>query len=243
MAIYRTDRERNLLGDRVSSRHTRFTQLAVAVGELHGRFCQTHAAFVDRLTSTAVADEPSATEEKEAAEHRALRLYRWAYHQLASLIVPDWDEVVSEELIAEARERLFPMGGPTVIGFSSQIAVDMLSHLMMALKQEKVVSYPQTFFNELGKTRENLMVAIAAFNAEQREGEVSVEHQQARKSWDRHFLALHDIVRAYLRLEDKLGELDGYFGPERAKADRAGAVEQNASPAPENDEASANSGD
>jgi hypothetical protein len=134
------------------------------------------------------------------------------------------------------------MGSPSVIGFSSQIALDLLSHLMLALKQEKVVSYPQTFFNELGKTRESLMVAIAAYNAEQRDAsEVSKEHQAARDSWDRHFLALHDIVRAYLRVEDKLHEVDGFFGPDKPAETEQNAeeTEQNAEEAKAETEAAA----
>lgn len=219
MAIFRTDRERQAHGERVLGRASLFADLDEAAGRVHRLFAEAHRGLVAMIEGAdKSAEEKDATEKQEEAVNEVTRLYRWAYNQLTAWVTPDWNAYVSDEQIAGARERLFPLGNPNVITISQQLALESVSHLITALKQEKVAKYPQTFFEELTRSRENLVATVAAISIEPWEAkEITDMHRKARALWDRRFAGLHEITRGLLRLNDRFEELDRFFGPEPKK--------------------------
>lgn len=213
MTHYRTDRDRKIQGNRVAGRREMFVELGQAVTEMHGRFIEVHDKLLGLLGVE--ADEIPKAEEAQAdeAENRLVKLYNWAYHQLAAVLAPNWEAFVSDERVTAVREHLFPMGSPSMLRASSQLVLDGVNHLMAALKRESVVKYPETFVQELAIARESLVLAMAALQ-QQEEREVSPEHAETRGRWDDHFLALREVTTAFLRLDNRLVELDAYFAPE-----------------------------
>jgi hypothetical protein len=212
MTHYRTDRDRKIQGNRVVARQEMFIELGDAVAEMHGRFAAVNSKLLELLgvDPTETAEEETQADE---AENRVVKLYNWAYHQLAAVLAPNWEAFVSDERVTAVREHLFPMGSPSMLRASSQLVLDGVNHLMSALKRESVVKYPETFVQELAIARESLVLTLAALQREE-EREVSPEHAELRGRWDDHYLALRDVTTAFLRLDSRLAELDAYFAPE-----------------------------
>ena len=224
MAIFRTDKERKVHGERVVGRKGLFAELDEAVARLHSLFSDAHRGLVELIDSADKGTEENEAEKKtEQAVNDVTRLYRWAYNQLTALVTPDWNAYVSDEQIAAARERLFPIGNPNVMTVSQQLVLESVSHLITALKQEKVAQYPQTFFEELTRARETLVATLAAISKEPREPrEIGEAHRQARALWDNRYTALHEVTQGFLRLASRFEQLDRFFGPEQTiKAEAA----------------------
>lgn len=213
MMTYRTDRDRQVQGDRVLERQALFADLGKAVVDFHGRFASVHAGLQDLIRVREEPQDPAAEELRAAAETRLMRLYNWAYHQLAAVLAPDWQSFLSDERVTALRERLFPIGSPSMLRTSSQLVLDAANHLLTMLKRDKIVAYPDSFLQELAVARESFLLAVAAITG-QPDLEVTPEHVEQRSKWDDHYLALRDISMAFLRVEGRLAELDAFFGPE-----------------------------
>ncbi|MBW2735602.1 MAG: hypothetical protein JRH20_24720 [Deltaproteobacteria bacterium] len=232
MAIFRTDKERQSEANRVIERVGLFKDLDDVTGRVHRLFAEAHRGLVamiegaDKTDADKGDDEKDAEAKQEEAINEATRLYRWAYNQLSAWVTPDWNAYVSDEQIAAARERLFPMGNPKVIAISQQLALESVSHLIAALKQEKVAKYPQTFFEELTRARENLVATVAAIHIEPKEPqEITDMHRKARALWDRRYAALQDITGGMLRLKERFEDLDRFFGPAKKQEEEKAETE------------------
>ena len=70
MAIYRTDRDRRILGDRVVARKAVFEEVHPAVGEVHGVFSETHGKMAEALEERQ-REENEGTMAREGREQAA----------------------------------------------------------------------------------------------------------------------------------------------------------------------------
>ena len=214
MAIYRTDRNRRILGDRVVARKKDFFGIHPATGEVHGVFTEAHnilQKFVEDRRREDTEDS-LARENREKSKDRAVQLYSWAYHQVEALLQPNWDSVDSPADAGDVKERLFPLGNPTEASVSTQIVVDGFRHFLEAAKRENAVAYPPKFIQDSQGALNELVDSIAGVTRESSEtDEQAKKVALARERWDNCYNALRDVTSCFLRLEGSYDRLPGFF--------------------------------
>jgi hypothetical protein len=84
MAVYKTDRQRRILGDRLVARGRELAAIHAAVAEVHRGFTDVHGAFKTALEERQREDGEGAVarEKRDEAVAGCARLYSWAYHQV-----------------------------------------------------------------------------------------------------------------------------------------------------------------
>ena len=211
MAIYRTDRNRRILGDRVVARKDDFAGIHPAAAEVHGVFTEAHQGLQKIVEDRRREDteDAMARDNREKAEDRTVQLYSWAYHQVDALLQPNWESVDSPADASDVKERLFPLGNPTEASVSTQIVVDGFSHFLEAVKRENAVAYPPKFIQGALNA---LVESIAAVTRESSEtDEQAKKVASARERWDNCYNALRDVTSCFLRLEGSYDRLPGFF--------------------------------
>lgn len=214
MAIYRTDRDRRIIGDRIVAKKDAFAAIHDAVTEIWQLFLIIHTKLQEALENRQreQTEDGKARLARDHAHEFGLAAYRWAYAKLDGLLMPGWDEPPQDEEISATRERLFPLGAPHEIGPSPQKVFDGLSHLLTALEREDAVSYPEDFLKEAAARRARLEATIGDVSREEMETRTwARQHMELREKWDIHFRSLHEVTSAFLRLADKAEELGPLF--------------------------------
>ena len=214
MAIYRTDRDRRIIGDRVVAKEESFAGVNKAVEEVWRLFVEVHAELQQALESRQreKSEDAVARQRRAVALERAFAMYRWAYAQLAVLAQPDWDDPPADDLVAELRERLFPLGAPHQLGDSAQMVLDGMTHLLSAAGREEWVSYPQRFMEEAASRRAELSASIGDVSREELETRNwAATHATLRKEWDKHYRSLRDVTGGFLWLADRSEEMASLF--------------------------------
>ena len=203
MAIYRTDRDRRILGDRVVANQDAFNGIHSAVGEVHGLFCEAHVVLAGALEERRreETEDGLARNERERAVEEVGKMYGWAYHQVEGLLQPSWDAVDASEDATSVRARLFPLGPPTAASVSTQLILDGMTHFLAATEREKAVAYPEAFIQSAGEALAALGEATAKVTVEIGETSAMIDTvTAARERWDICYESLRDMTAGFLRL-------------------------------------------
>jgi cell division septum initiation protein DivIVA len=232
MAIYRTDRDRRILGDRVVARQEDFSAIHSAVAEVHGRFVEAHTALGAAFEARQKEQNESAEarEVRHGAEATVAKMYSWAYKQVDQLLQPSWDTADASEDAADVRERLFPLGPPAVVTKSTQMIIDGMNHFIAAAERERAVAYVAEFSQAAQDALSHLREAVAKVTVEQTETAQAVDAvEKARADWDRHYVALREVTSAFLRLSNEHHRLTTLF----RGLTRGGGASEDSEAAPE----------
>lgn len=216
MAVWESDRERRMLGDRVVTLRDEFAAIGAPVATMHDIFCGHHAALVSLLDRRALEEDEDeqARLRRDAAAMRAKLLYGWAYVQVPALAWPRWDAPVDDEVVAALMDRLFPLGPPSAVSRSTQLTLDGLTHLQAGMAREALVSFDEGFSAEVARVRDGLAAAVAEVTVEAKETRDAAEgHAKARQKWDDAYRLLKDTTFGLLKLAGRDQELTRLFTP------------------------------
>jgi len=214
MAVYKTDRQRRIVGDRIAARQGELAAIHPAVGEMHATFRGAHGAFASALEERRREEGEGglAREKRDAAAARCAELYAWSYHQVDALLRPTWDAAGSAADPDAVRGRLFPLGNPTAVSLSAQLALDGVTHFLAAAARETAVTYPTPFLQAARTAKDALASAAAAVTREDDQGGSAAKAvAEARDRWDTCYVALRDVASGFLRLQGKHDRLDVLF--------------------------------
>jgi len=209
VAIFRTDRDRRILGDRVAARPAEFAGIHASVVPAHGQFCSTHTQMVslEDARTKETTDAQQARVLRDETTQRVLKKYAWAYSKLSDLLSPSWDAPVEPELAAEIQGRLFPLGPPTAVQVSTQLTLDAANRFLKQLPREPGLTYPPPFIAELTAEAAELASRIGAVTREADEAQHATDaHQTHRAKWDNDYLGLREVTSGYLRLTGRSGD-------------------------------------
>jgi hypothetical protein len=237
MAVYKTDRQRRILGDRLVARGKELGAIHPAVAEVHRGFTDVHGAFQHALEERLreEGEDALARERREEAVAACARLYSWAYHQVDALLRPSWDAADPAADPAAVRERLFPLGNPTAAAVSLQLTLDGMTHFLAAARREPAVAYPPEFLAAAGRARDELLTTVAAVTRDGDETRGAAKAAaEGRERWDTCFNALRDVTSGFLRLQGRLDRLDVLFSelPPSGAGAAGGVTGEAAIPAP-----------
>jgi hypothetical protein len=242
MAIYRTDRDRRILGDRAIARQAEFSEIHPAVAEVHQRFTEVHAALGAAFEARQKEqnEDAAAREERTGAEVKVAKMYSWAYQQVERLLQPSWEIEDATEDAKDVRDRLFPLGPPNVVSTSTQMVIDGMNHFLAALGREKAITYVSEFSQAAKDALGHLRDAVANVNVEQGETSRAVDAvEAARAAWDTHYTALREVTSAFLRLNNDHHLLTNLF---RALPKTGGSSSSDESDAGESGDATSQAG-
>jgi hypothetical protein len=214
MAIYRTDRERRILGDRIIARKDTFAAIHDVVGMVHGKLKEAHTALGAAIDARQKeeSDDQRARRERDDAAVEVQRLYAWAYNQIDALLSPSWDDPSEEVEAGLLRETMFPLGVPSTVADSVQLTVDAMQSFLAQVAAQQSVSYPAPFLERCHSALAQLRSGIDNVTTEMGESAKESERViEARANWDRAFTSLRDVTNGLLRLEGREAELAGFF--------------------------------
>lgn len=237
MAIFSTDRERRMMGDRLVALRDAFVQIDPALVTVYELFCREHGAFsrLQDLRRQEIGEDAAARRARQEESDLGALLYGWLYLRVPLLLRPTWDTVVDPELEAEVMERLFPLGPPSLVARSIQLVLDGLTHLQDALPREPTLTVEPTLLQVVSERRDLLAARTACVTVEQKETrDATEEHAEARKRWDASYRMLREATLGYLRLQNRDEELARLFTvlPTAAAAGPHGAPATTTSDAP-----------
>ena len=228
--IYRTDRDRRMVGDTILARREQFEAIHPAVSEVFFTFAGHHNTLAQRLDELRreVGEDQQARSFRDGIQAQASALYAWSYNQLDALLTPSWEDPAERVSVDDVRDRLFPLGSPSKLT-SSQKLFDGLTHLKHALTREAVGFSPR-FIKALAEKTPALGEAIGKVikdtteTAEQRALVI-----EARQKWDEAYTSLKEVASAFLRLQGRREEMGALFkvnlSPSKGQAEAAPEVE------------------
>ena len=106
MAVFRTDRERRILGDRLVARRAEFVAIDEAVGRVLDRFAEAHRELLAALERRRreEGEDSRARRRRDEAAAAAWKHYRWAYHRVDALLAPSWDDAPEPWDVSQIRD-------------------------------------------------------------------------------------------------------------------------------------------
>ena len=214
MAVFRSDRDRQILGERVLGQAEEIKWIHSAVQDVLETFgwALKDLAKAGRERARKESDASRARRRREEALSRAFRLYSWGYGQIERLLQPTWEDVIEPLEILAARERLFPMGRPDVVAGSASTMAEAVGRLSAALEREVVLDYPAEYADEVARAHAE---AVAALDAAARAGtevdELTERHEAAQMHWEGAYAALWAVARGFLALDGEVDNLGTLF--------------------------------
>lgn len=206
MAIYRTDRDRRILGDRIVARIAEFNAVHSAVAEIASQFANTHADLASSIDARIreTGEDEKERQQRDEAWATGQKLYTWAYNQLPSQIMPSWDAEIVSETLEITRKAIFPLGSPSEVFISEQKTLDGLEHFVLGVARESGLNYPQPFLNAATQAKENLQKGIDAVTRDMAETASAVTKVlEFRSRWDELYRALQEVTSAFLRVQQQ----------------------------------------
>ena len=205
------ERTRRIIGDTLIARRSHFDPIHPAVAECFELFVDRHEAY-KKLLDDKEAQKSKHAQARNAQERQretAANLYSWAYKRLV-LTPPPFDDEQQRPSGPYLKSQLFPLGRPAKVLTKPKL-VDALHHLNAFLERESY-GLPEDYLQALQQQCLALPAAIATVVQDQDRLSILVKQtHEGAATWDRTYLALQDLVRAYLRLQNRLDKMTLLF--------------------------------
>ena len=213
MAIYITDRQKRIQGDRIVHKKAAFDSVGPEITIFHGKFCVVHKLFAVALEirRKEEVEDIGVRKKRDKLVSTAIRQYKWAWKFPSTNLLRGWEAQVDQDLVDSVRKRLFPFGKPKNI-HSTQLVNDGLNHFIVACERETDLIYPAEFIKDAKNTSEQLSATISLVVKESNEttGAI-VKHKEARVQWEVYYKSLKEATSAYLRIQGRHTELSTLF--------------------------------
>jgi len=215
MAIFNSDRQKRIIGDRIIAKQQAFNQINPGVKDVFSYFEKTHVVLQEALEERQreETEDSMARQKREEAVDRAMNVYSWAYNQVQALLQPSWNEVTDPTEVDSVRERLFPLGNPTAVSASTQLTIDGLTHFLNAVEREDAVRYPANFISDAKKVLDSVSKTVDEVSREMEETRnLTKAAIDMRNDWENAYLSLKEITSCYLRLNNEHHRMGALFG-------------------------------